>query len=98
MGSQAEGARGADVKGRGWRDWLTITQIVAANAIPVVGVWFQNWDPLKPIFFYWLDGLLAVWGLGVVAVVVTSRESPNDFGAPGPKRCLFWFAVIGLIF
>jgi hypothetical protein len=98
MGSQTEGARGVDEKGRGGRDWLTLTQIVVANAIPVVGVWFMNWDPLKPIFFYWLDGLLAVWGLGVVAAVVTSRESPNAFGAPGPKRWLIWFAMIGLLF
>ena len=89
--------RGKEGKAAARRNWLAIAQIIATNANPVVGVWFLGWQPLRPIFFYWLDGLLAIWGLGVGAAVVTSREKPKNFGASGAKLWLIWVAVIGLI-
>jgi hypothetical protein len=97
MDVRGEGVRGEDGKAAARRNWLAIARIVAANANPVVGVWFLGWQPLSPIFFYWLDGLLAIWGLGVVAAVVTSREKPKNFGASGAKLWLIWVAVIGLM-
>ncbi len=39
-------------------------------------MWFLGWNALGAIFFYWLDGLLALWGLGTVAVLVTIPELP----------------------
>ncbi|MFZ5788831.1 MAG: hypothetical protein ACOY3Y_20520, partial [Acidobacteriota bacterium] len=51
----------------------------------------------SPIFFYWLDGLLAVWGLGVVALVVTSREDPRLLGAAGATHRLQWGAALALV-
>jgi len=95
--SNVKGGQGKEAKAGSWRDRLAIVHIVAGNAIPVVGVWFLGWEPLRPIFFYWLDGLLAIWGLGVVAAVVTSREDPKNFGASGVKLWLIWVAVILLI-
>lgn len=97
MDLRGKGVKGEEAKATVWRERLVIVQIVAGNAIPVVGVWFLGWQPLRPIFFYWLDGLLAIWGLGVVAVVVTSREDPKNFGASGVKLWLIWVAVILLI-
>ena len=102
MLGSGDGRRGRRGEGRG-RESGSQAQlagdrpIVAANANPVFGVWFLGWQPLRPIFFYWLDGLLAIWGLGVVAAVVTSREKPKNFGASGVKLWLIWVAVIGLI-
>ncbi len=75
---------------------LRSAQIVLANAVPVVGVWFLGWDALRPIFFYWLDGLLALWGLGVVAIVVSGREGPKRF-ASGPKGWLTWAAAVAFM-
>jgi hypothetical protein len=76
---------------------LSIVRIVAGNAIPVVGVWFLGWGPLAPIFFYWLDGLLALWGLGLVALVVTSRGPRRPLGRPGPATGPTWAAAAGLL-
>ena len=76
---------------------LRVPLIVIVNAIPVVGVWILGWHAERAIFFYWLDGVLAMWGLGVVAVIVTSREGPRGFGASGAKLWLVWVAVIGLV-
>ena len=73
---------------------LQVIQIVAANAIPVVGVWVLGWQPVKPIFFYWVDGLLAAWGLGVVAAVVTGRQGPNRLAASGMKLWLTRIAAV----
>ena len=75
MDVRGEGVRGEEGKTAARRNWLAIAQIVAANANPVVGVWFLGWQSLRPIFFYWLDGLLAIWGLGVVAAVVTAARN-----------------------
>jgi len=88
--SRAEGVGGVDR--------LTAAQIVLGNAIPVVGVWFLGWEPLTPMFFYWLDGLLAIWGLGVVALVVTGREEPRIVKATGWKVVPTWAVVVGLTF
>lgn len=63
-------------------------EVVIANAIPVIGVWFLGWDALGTIFFYWLDGLFALWGLGVVAAVVTSPEVPIR-----GSRIKFWLVA-----
>lgn len=82
------------VKGAGRVDRFTAAQIVVGNAIPVVGVWFLGWEPLAPMFFYWLDGLLAIWGLGAVALVVTGREEPRTVKATGWKALLTWTAVV----
>ena len=71
--------------------------MIVANAIPVIGVWILSWQAERAIFFYWLDGLLAMWGLGVVAAVVTSREGPKNFGASGSKLWLTWVAVVVLL-
>ncbi len=78
-------------------DWLGVAQIVVANAVPVVGVWVLGWQAERAIFFYWLDGLLAMWGLGVVAVIVTGRDGPAGFDAKGPKLWLTRFAVVALV-
>jgi hypothetical protein len=75
---------GENAKATGGHRHLLTAEIVFANAIPVIGVWFLGWDALGPIFFYWLDGLFALWGLGVVAVVVTIPEV-----ARGSKRKLW---------
>ncbi|MCG6962581.1 MAG: DUF6498-containing protein [Acidobacteria bacterium] len=85
-------------KGAGKVDRLTAAQIVVGNAIPVVGVWLLGWEPLTPMFFYWLDGLLAIWGLGVVALVVTSRGEPRIVKAAGWKAVPMWTAVVGVTF
>lgn len=90
---QAEGTRGA-----GRVDRLAAVQIIVNNAIPVVGVWLLGWEPLTPLFFYWLDGLLAIWGLGAVALVVTSREEPRIVKTRGLKAVPTWVAVVGLAF
>ena len=66
--------KGETAKATGWHGRMLTAEIVIANAIPVIGVWFLGWDALGTIFFYWLDGLFAFWGLGVVAVVVTLPE------------------------
>jgi len=76
---------------------LATAWIVVANAVPVVGVWFLGWQAERPIFFYWLDGLLAMWGLGVVAAVVTVKGGPKPSGATGVKLWLFWLAVVGML-
>lgn len=94
MDVRGKDAQGEEGKAEVRSDRLTVIQIIVGNAIPVVGVWFLGWQPLRPIFFYWLDGLLAIWGLGVVAAVVSSREDPKSFGTSGVKRWLLWVAVI----
>jgi len=76
--------------------WMAV-QIVIGNAVPVVGVWVLGWSALRPMFFYWLDGLLALWGLGVVAAVVSNRDGPIS-KASGMKLWLTWAAVICLLF
>lgn len=93
----SERSQGEEGRAVAKRNWLAVAQIVAANANPVIGVWFLGWEPLRPIFFYWLDGLLAISGLGVVAAVVVSRGKQKNFGASGARLWLIWFAVIGLI-
>ncbi|MGE5236497.1 MAG: hypothetical protein ACM3O7_09125, partial [Acidobacteriota bacterium] len=97
MGAGSEAARGTAARAVAGPNRLAIAQVVVANAIPVVGVWFLGWQPLAPIFFYWLDGLLAIWGLGVVALVVTAREEPGMLGRPGTRRVLLWIAVTALV-
>lgn len=78
-------------------NWLGVAQILVGNAVPVLGVLFLGWKPLVPIFFYWLDGLLAIWGLGVVALVVTSRDDPKLLGTSGPKAWAAWTATLALL-
>lgn len=97
MDVRNKGVQEEEAKAVVWHDRLAIIQIVAGNSIPVIGVWFLGWQPIRPIFFYWLDGLLAIWGLGVVAAVVTSREDPKNFGTSGVKLWLAWIAVILLL-
>ncbi|KGO33236.1 hypothetical protein JT06_15675 [Desulfobulbus sp. Tol-SR] len=77
-----------------WRRHMAEAEIGAANAVPVIGVWFLGWQAWRPIFFYWLDGLLALWGLGVVAAAVSIRETP--FKATGAKLRLAKAAVVVL--
>jgi len=78
-----------------WHKQIVTAQIVISNALPVIGVWFLGWPALGPVFFYWLDGLLALWGLGLVAAVVTTREEP--IRASKLKLWLIWVGVIGLM-
>ncbi|HBI14210.1 MAG TPA: hypothetical protein DDY20_01610 [Desulfobulbaceae bacterium] len=78
-----------------WHKRIIIVQIVVSNALPVIGVWFIGWHASGPIFFYWLDGLLALWGLGVVAAVVTSREEQTRGSIL--KRWLILVGVLVLI-
>jgi len=74
---------------------MAIAEIGIANAVPVIGVWFLGWQAWRPIFFYWLDGLLALWGLGVVAAAVSMRETP--FKASGAQLWLTKAAVVVLV-
>jgi len=74
---------------------MATVEIIIANAVPVIGVWFLGWQAWRPIFFYWLDGLLALWGLGVVAAAVSIRETP--FKASGAKLLLTKTAVVVLV-
>jgi hypothetical protein len=90
-------ARGEHPRTDTWLSRLGTAEVVVANAIPVIGVWILGWQAERAIFFYWLDGLLAMWGLGVVAVIVTSREGPKGFGASGAKLWLIWVAVVGTV-
>ena len=78
-----------------WRRRMATAEIVIANAVPVIGVWFLGWQAWRPIFFYWLDGLLALWGLGAVAAVVTFHEMP--FKVSGVKLWLTKAAVVVLV-
>ena len=71
-----------------WHKRMGTAEVVIANAIPVIGVWFLCWDAFGTIFFYWLDGLFALWGLGVVATVVTIPEVPIRGG-----RIKFWLVA-----
>ena len=91
--AETEAAAGAERPGR-----VAAAQIVIGNALPVIGVWFLGWQPLAPMFFYWLDGLLSIWGLGVVAAVVTGRKDPKLLRAKGLKGLALWTAVIGFSF
>lgn len=77
--------------------WLGVAQILVGNAVPVLGVFFLGWKPLTPIFFYWLDGLLAIWGLGVVALVVTVSDDPKLLGTSGPKAWAGRAATLALL-
>ena len=76
---------------------LSTAWIVAANAVPVIGVWILGWQAERPIFFYWIDGLLAMWGLGVVAAVVTLREGLKTSNAAGMKLWLMRLAVVAIL-
>lgn len=84
-----------EAKPTAWRRPMTTVEIIIANAVPVVGVWFFGWQAWRPIFFYWLDGLLALWGLGVVATVVTLHEMP--FKVSGVKLWLTKAATAALV-
>ena len=94
MAAKEEAKSREEMKSAAWRNRLMVAQIVIANAVPVIGVLFLDWQALRPIFFYWLDGLLGLCGLGAVAAVVTNRE---QIKASGAKLWLIWFAAIGLL-
>lgn len=97
VSAEDAGTRGEATAAPGGRNWAGTARIVVGNAIPVIGVWFLGWQALPPIFFYWLDGLLAIWGLGVVAFVVTSRDDSRLLGGSGPKAWLQRAAALGLV-
>lgn len=74
MEFREQGGQTKETEATIWHKRMGTGEIVIANAIPVIGVWFLGWDALETIFFYWLDGLFALWGLGVVASVITIPE------------------------
>jgi len=38
-------------------DW-SIVSLIAANLVPILGVWMFNWNVLSIIFFYWLESCI----------------------------------------
>ena len=56
--------------------WLLVAQVVARNAVPLVGILFYGWSAVNVVVLYSLDTLLS---LGVIFAVLARALSPaND--------------------
>lgn len=65
---------------------LSLASLVAANLIPLVGVFFFGWEVGPILLLYWSENLV-VGGYNVLKVMVRPAEHPLSIGA-GSFRAL----------
>jgi len=71
--------------------------ILLNNLVPVLGVLLFSWPAASVLFMYWLDGWLCFVELGVLAMIVVSREPDWPLaGFKGLKRLFYYAATIAL--
>jgi hypothetical protein len=76
---------------------LLVAQIVLANAIPALGVLIAGWEPLVPMFFYWLDGLLGLLALGAAVILGMRQELPPPFSRFPWPAVPYWTALFAIL-
>lgn len=73
--------------------WLFVADVVARNAVPLVGILFDGWSAANVVVLYFLDTLLS---LGVIFAGLAKTLSPANGTVVGRVRLELTCAVVAL--
>lgn len=74
--------------------WFFVAHVVARNAVPLVGIVFDDWPAANVVVLYFLDTLLS---LGVIFAGLSKALSPPESGSvSGRIRSELAYAVVAL--
>lgn len=60
---------------------LSILALLAANAIPLVGVLAWGWDAARIVFLYWFENVV-IGGINVLKILMAAGVPPDPGGKP----------------